>query len=304
MTHENYIGIRNCLAQIVKGTVWEGHVYLVGGCVRDEILHDEIHDVDIAVDVVNGGIRFARWLEKKKHTAKGRESLKVFIHFGTAKVKLKMFPGEVIDCVQTRKDKYVYEEHPRPEYNYGTVKEDAMRRDLTINSLYINVSTGELIDPTGMGLSDIENHIIRTPNDPDETLTDNPMHILRCIRFAVRYGWQLDMALIESMKRNVGIIGESTLNRIVKEVTAILALANKDKALQIIEEIGAKQYVDPIIEHIKTMPEGFTAEQHHRRHYRRGGKRKPHPTSAKGKTASPTNGRAKRKKVKSPANFN
>lgn len=254
MTKEEYIGIRTALAQIIKGTMWEGHVYLVGGCVRDEIMHREVHDIDIAVDIVNGGIRFAVWLKKKKHTARGREALKVFIHFGTAKVRLRMFPNEVIDCVQTRKDKYVYEEHPRPEYNFGTVREDAIRRDLTINSLYINVSTGETLDPTGMGLNDIENHVIRTPNNPDETLTDNPMHILRAIRFAVKYGWQLDPELIESMKRNVAIIGESTLNRIVNEVTSILNLEHKEQALQIIEKIGAKQYVDPIVDVIKNAP--------------------------------------------------
>lgn len=263
MTPEIYQGISTTLAQIIKGTAWENHVFLVGGCVRDEMMQTKIHDIDIAVDLVNGGIRFAKWLQKKRLVAKGR-SVQIFEHFGTAKVRLRMYPKDVIDCVQTRKDRYVYEEEPHPEQNYGTIKEDAIRRDLTINSLYVNVSTGELLDPTELGRHDIENHIIRTPNDPDETFTDNPMHILRCIRFAVRYDWKIEDSLIDSMKRNVDILAESTPTRITKEVISILRLKRKKRAFRLIEIVGAKKYVEPVVQNILAMQNNPNNAQHKR----------------------------------------
>lgn len=251
MKSEKYIEIRNVLAHIIKGTEWEGHVYLVGGCVRDEIMGQEIHDIDIAVDLPDGGIRFVNWLSRNRLTAKGRRPI-IFEHFGTAKVRLRKYPKDVIDCVQTRKERYVFEENPNPEKYFGTIEEDAACRDLTINSLFKNVSTNTLIDPTGKGLHDIENHIIRTPNNPDISLRDNAMHILRCIRFAVKYGWQLDEGLIESMKRNVDIVKEATAYRMKNELRAILALENKERALELIKEVGAMDIVQPFLTFIQS----------------------------------------------------
>ncbi len=246
MKVEVYQNIQATIAQIIKDTKWENHVFLVGGCIRDHIMQRRINDIDIAVDLVNGGIEFVKWLEKRRLVARGR-SVQIFKHFGTAKVRLRQFPEYVIDCVQTRKDQYIYEEEPCPEKNFGTIEEDAIRRDLTINSLYINISTGEQLDPTGMALHDIENHIIRTPNNPDITLTDNPMHVLRCIRFAVRYGWDLSPKIIEDLKRNVGILAEATEKRMLKECYAIIELTRKEKALELIDLIGATPYVSAAI---------------------------------------------------------
>ena len=254
MTTEKYFAIRQAIAEIIQGTQWQNHVDLVGGCVRDEIMHYDIHDIDLAIDKPNGGVLFAKWLARKRLLARGR-SLQIFIHYGTAKVKLRRYPEEEIDCVQTRKGRYEYDRHPKPEKYFGTILEDAACRDLTINSLYLNVSTGEILDPTGRGLKDLEDHIIRTPNDPDISLLDNPMHILRCIRFAVRYGWALDDTLIHSMKRNVDILADALPRprRIIKEMTAIQALPDKDRAMQLIETAGAIKYIEPVLQLMKTI---------------------------------------------------
>ena len=283
MTPETYHGIRTVLAQIIKGTVWENHVYLVGGCVRDEMMGEKIHDIDIAVDVVNGGIRFVQWLKSRNLVARGR-SVQIFEHFGTAKVRLRQYPKEVIDCVQTRKDKYVYEEEPHPEQNFGTIEEDAMRRDLTINSLFVNVSTGELLDPTGLGMQDIQNHVIRTPNDPDETFTDNPMHVLRCIRFAVRYGWRIDSGLLDKLKSNVGILAEATPTRITKEVMSILKLKRKKRAFRLIEVIGATKYVDPVVKLIQQG--GVKSDKPHHKRYDKSRKKNNRREKEKGTAIS------------------
>lgn len=246
MTTENYIAIRTELARIIKDTLWEGHIYLVGGCVRDEIMNETIHDIDIAVDIPNGGIRFACWLEKNRLTAKGRRPI-IFRHFGTAKFRLKKFPKEEIDCVQTRKERYVFEDNPDLKKYFGTIREDALCRDITINTLFRNVSTGELIDPLDRALHDIENHIITTPNDPDISFLDNAMHILRCIRFAVKYDWHISSELIESMKRNVDIVGTATANRMTNELMAIMKLKRKKRAFGLISKVGAMQFVEPYL---------------------------------------------------------
>ena len=229
MNDKTYMAIRTTLCEIIKGTEWEGHVFLVGGCVRDEIMHHEIHDVDIAVSRPNGGIAFAVWLHEHNLLVRKRKPI-LFEHFGTAKFRLRAFPHEEIDSVQTRKGRYVYEEEPHPLENFGTIDEDAACRDLTINSLYLDVSTGTLLDPTGQGLADIKAGVIRTPNIPDVSLRDNPMHILRCIRFSVKYNWQISPTLFESMKRNVDIISEATRYRMTKELTSIMRLKHKDEA--------------------------------------------------------------------------
>ena len=246
MTIEHYIGLRTALAHIIKGTNWEGHVYLVGGCVRDEIMGQKIHDIDLAIDIPNGGIDFVKWLYDNKLTAGGKKPV-IFNHFGTAKVRLDMFPRDEIDCVQTRKERYVYEEKPNPQKYFGTIKEDAMCRDLTINSLFRNISTGELIDPLGRGLSDIENHIINTPNNPDISFRDNAMHILRCIRFAVKYEWSISSDLIESMKRNIDIIQEATAYRMRNEMISIIRLKQRRRALALISKVGAMRFVEPYL---------------------------------------------------------
>lgn len=246
MKQEDYIAIRKHLAKLIEGTEWENHVYLVGGCVRDELMHRGLHDIDLAIDLPNGGIRFACWLYDNRFTPKSRKP-KIFEHFGTAKVRLRGFSREEIDCVQTRSKRYEYEEIPHPEDNFGTILEDALCRDLTINSLYINISTGELLDPTGQGLHDLENHIIRTPNDPDISLRDNAMHILRTIRFAVKFGWELNDSLIESMKKNLDIVAEATPRRMMNEVISILRLKHRDRAMKYIDIVGARQYVAPVM---------------------------------------------------------
>lgn len=216
---------------------------------RDGIMHRQIHDVDIAVTLPDGGVRFALWLHEHRLTPRGRKP-KLFLHFGTAKVRLRQYPKEEIDCVQTRKGRYVYEDVPKPAENFGTLAEDAACRDLTINSLYRNISTGELLDPTGMALADLEHEVIRTPNTPDISLRDNAMHILRCIRFAVKYNWHLDAELIESMKRNVDIIAEATPTRMRKELIATLALKRKERALSLIAKVGAMPYVEPHLQEL------------------------------------------------------
>lgn len=176
MTLDQYIEIRHTIRDTIKGTAWENHVYVVGGCVRDELMGNEIKDVDMCVDLPGGGVHFAEWLYSNKQiTCKPI----TYPTYGTAMFHLRQFPDLELECVQTRKEKYPDAKTRNPETAFGSIEEDCFRRDLTINALYRNVSTDELLDYTGRGVEDIQNHTIRTTTDPDIIFDDDPLRILR-----------------------------------------------------------------------------------------------------------------------------
>ena len=101
MDRKTYDSIRMALAEVVKDTEWEGHVYLVGGCVRDEVMKGTVKDIDLAVDLPDGGIRFAGWLQKGGHTA---TDVVTYPGYGTAMFRLAGHPDNELEAVQTRKE--------------------------------------------------------------------------------------------------------------------------------------------------------------------------------------------------------
>lgn len=164
MTTGMYIQIRQYLRELIRGTEWEGHVFAVGGCCRDELMGQPIKDVDMAVNLPCGGIRFAEWLFESGYAISDPVT---FPMYGTAMLRLQEFPEDEIELVQTRKEKYSDHSRRNPEIVFGSLEEDCRRCDLTINSLYYDISHEQFFDITGHGVADIRNHIIRTPTDPD-----------------------------------------------------------------------------------------------------------------------------------------
>lgn len=244
MTDKTYRNILDYFRDITAGTEWEGHLFAVGGCVRDEILGAEIKDVDIAVDIPNGGIALAKWLRKKRQLA-GMPVL--FVKFGTAKLRLRRFPEEEIELVQTRAEKYTKKTSRCPEVVSGTLEEDCFRRDFTVNTLYRNISTGEILDMTGRGIADIRRGIIRTPMDPDETFDDDPVRVLRCLRFAARFGWTIDPDTMKGLKNNVDRLGIVSHERWSAEFQKMLFGRNIRRSLGTLNELGGLVYMDPIL---------------------------------------------------------
>lgn len=245
MRHEMYIKINEHLRTLIKGAEWEGHVYTVGGCVRDELMDSEIKDIDLCVSLPSGGVRFAEWLRDNGHTHKG---VTVYPNYGTAMLRLKAFPEVELEFVQTRKEKYIDHTCRNPETAFGCIEDDCMRRDLTINALYSNVSTGEIVDITGKGVEDIKNHVIRTPNAPDVIYDDDPLRILRCIRFASRYGWEIEEDTYDGMVRNVHRLAIITKERVKDELDKMLTCAHPVMAMELLRKTGAMHYVIPEME--------------------------------------------------------
>ncbi|MDE7095881.1 MAG: hypothetical protein K2O47_00120 [Muribaculaceae bacterium] len=254
MTDSTYHKILEYFRRISEGTKWDGHLYAVGGCVRDEILGTPIHDVDIAVDLPDGGVNFTMWLLRHKYLL---EMPVLFRKFGTARFRLRKFPEEEIEAVQTRAEKYTDKTSRCPEVVSGTIKEDCFRRDFTVNSLYRNIKTGEILDMTGRGIHDIKEGIIRTPLDPYETFDDDPVRILRCMRFAARYGWKIDDETMEALKRSVERLSIVSKERWGGEFRKMLFGKDIRRSLGVLDKIGGLKYMNPLIrEMADTVPEG------------------------------------------------
>lgn len=156
MTREEFKKIANYIGDIIKDTPWYQHIYIVGGSVRDLCMGNDIKDIDLVIDLPNGGVDFANWCKEQGYT----KTVVIYETYGTAAMKIL---NQDIECVMTRGEKYLDDGTRNPTVEFADLKEDAFRRDLTINALYYNVSTGEILDPTGYGIKDINNKICRAP---------------------------------------------------------------------------------------------------------------------------------------------
>lgn len=212
-----YIEVLRHIADIIKGSQFENHVFAVGGCVRDHLRGVDPHDIDLCIDLPGGGIHLAEFLSRK-NVLNGDPVL--FERFGTSAVRLSKFPDLQIEMVQTRKEKYTPGSR-KPECCFGSIHDDSMRRDLTINALYMDVNTLEILDPTGRGHDDFKNHRIDTTGNPAEIFTEDPLRILRVVRFAHKFGpgWAINPEVIYAMKVTSRMLSNISKERIVDELT-------------------------------------------------------------------------------------
>ena len=244
MTREEFQKITEYIGVIIKGTPFENHVFAVGGSVRDWNMGNDIKDIDLVIDLPHGGVDFANWCKEQGYT----NTVVIYETYGTAMFKFKRFPDEEIECVMTRGEKYIDKDSRNPVTTFAPLEEDAIRRDLTINALYFNVTTGRTLDLVG-GLDDIANHIIRTTNqDPDVVFDDDPLRILRVVRFATRYDWDIEMKTYKSMHKFVRRLKIITKERIQAELNKILMSPNAKKGINLMHSIGALEYVIPEFE--------------------------------------------------------
>lgn len=240
MTKDKFLEICHYLKHILSDSDFIGHTYVVGGAVRDFIMGNEIKDVDLVVSLPLGGLNLANWLYDNDFLA---YKPVLYPTYGTSMFQLKEFPDIELEAVQTRKEQYKDKNSRNPETVFGTLIEDAMRRDLTINALYYNIDSGKIEDITGQGLNDIEKHIIRVTSDPDVVYQDDPLRILRCIRFSSRFGWRIEEATFCGMIRNVHRLEIITKERIKDELNKMLLTKKPSVALNMIRSIGATDYI-------------------------------------------------------------
>ena len=198
--------------------------YVVGGYVRDLFLERPSNDIDVVV--VGSGISMAEALKKQLG---GRTHLSVFRNFGTAQVK---YGGLEIEFVGARKESYSHDSR-KPVVEDGTLEDDQNRRDFTINALAVCLNRarfGELVDPFD-GLADLEDGIIRTPLDPDITFSDDPLRMLRCVRFAAQLNFFIEDETFDALTRNADRIKIISGERVQEELNKIMMTATPSKGL-------------------------------------------------------------------------
>ncbi|HTD39160.1 MAG TPA: HD domain-containing protein [Mucilaginibacter sp.] len=207
--------LQHPLFSIVSGIAAEQNVqaYVIGGFVRDLLLNRPSKDIDIVV--MGNGIDFAESVAQKL-----KVKLSVFKNFGTAMLKYK---DVEVEFVGARKESY--RAHSRkPIVENGTLEDDQKRRDFTINALTIALhpdQLGELLDPFD-GVKHLEQKLIRTPLDPAETFSDDPLRMLRAIRFASQLNFAIDEIAVEAIKQNVERIAIISQERITEELNKII----------------------------------------------------------------------------------
>ena len=211
--------LHNKIFQVISQASQELNVdsYVIGGFVRDLILkRDFKKDIDIVA--VGSGIELALKVSK---LLPNKPKVQVFKTYGTAMLR---FEDTEIEFVGARKESYHFESR-NPVVENGTLKDDQDRRDFTINALAISLNSknyGELLDPFD-GLKDMENKVLRTPLDPDITYSDDPLRMMRAIRFANQLNFEIEENSLQSITKNAGRIKIISGERIVDELNKILS---------------------------------------------------------------------------------
>ena len=218
--------------------------YVVGGYVRDLFLERPSQDIDVVT--VGSGIALAKALAGRL----GRGArLSVFSNFGTAQVK---FRGMEVEFVGARKESYSHDSR-KPVVEDGTLEDDQNRRDFTINALAVCLNRerfGELVDPFD-GVWDMEDRLIRTPLDPDITFSDDPLRMMRAVRFAAQLGFTIEEETFDAIRRNAPRIGIVSRERIAAELNKIVLSPVPSIGFELLEATGLLERIFPELHNLK-----------------------------------------------------
>ncbi|MBQ7424067.1 MAG: HD domain-containing protein [Prevotella sp.] len=216
--------------------------YVVGGYVRDIFLERPSKDIDVVV--VGSGIKVA---EELKHRIGRKAHLSVFRNFGTAQVKIVSQKEEIeVEFVGARRESYSHDSR-KPIVEDGTLEDDQNRRDFTINALAICLNRerfGELVDPFD-GIYDMEDGIIRTPLDPDITFSDDPLRMMRCVRFATQLGFYIEEETFDALRRNAYRLDIISGERISDELNKIMLAHHPSTGFDYLYRAGLLERILP-----------------------------------------------------------
>jgi poly(A) polymerase len=239
-----YDKIFQTLSDVV--TTEKTEAYVIGGYVRDCLLKRDHPDKDIDIVVIGSGIEIARKVAKKLSP---EIKVSVFKNFGTAMFRYNKYD---IEFVGARKESYDRNSR-KPIVENGTLEDDQKRRDFTINTLAISLNAStyeEFLDPFN-GIEDLKNKLIRTPLDPDKTFSDDPLRMMRAIRFATQLNFTIDENTFNSIIINAERIKIVSAERIVSELNKIIMCNHPSHGFLLLEQSGLLAYIFPELNNMK-----------------------------------------------------
>ncbi|SHJ00764.1 CCA tRNA nucleotidyltransferase [Algibacter luteus] len=223
--------------------------FVIGGFVRDFLLkRGDAKDIDVVA--IGNGIKLAKQVAQN---LPNKPKVQVFKTYGTAMLR---FEDIEIEFVGARKESYS-ENSRNPSVEHGTLEDDQNRRDFTINALALNLNPahfGDLLDPFN-GIKDLENKTIRTPLNPDITYSDDPLRMMRAIRFAAQLNFKIEDASLKSISKNCERIKIITEERIVTELNKILESKQPSIGFLLLEKTGLLKYILPELIALKGIDE-------------------------------------------------
>ena len=247
---KNLNNILKILRSKLKNTIYEGHVFLVGGYVRDSILlqgKEDLTDFDFATTC--NALKLVEFLYKKKIL----DHFPVkYANYGTAMVSIN---GIKLEFVTTRKEAYVRGSR-KPIVEPGTLHDDVLRRDFTINTLMADIYSEEIFDPTGLGFKHCEGKILSTPTDPNITFKEDALRMLRAVRFISKYNLTPTEEVVKALKENASELKVISQERIRDELVKMLSLPKPSKSLNLLLEYGLIEYVIPEMIPLKGLEQG------------------------------------------------
>ena len=217
--------------------------FVIGGYVRDQLLNRETKDIDIVA--IGSGIDFAKKTAKKLKSS----TVKVFKSFGTAMITVDDIE---VQFVGARKESYRSNSR-NPKVETGTFEEDQKRRDFTINALAISLNSkdyGQLIDPFN-GLNDLKNKILKTPLDPNLTFSDDPLRMMRAIRFSSQLDFKIEKETLNAISKNADRIKIVAQERITEELNKIILSNRPSSGFKLLEETGLLKIIFPEFQLLK-----------------------------------------------------
>ena len=239
------------LFQIIKKVVEKSKVetYLIGGFVRDFLLNKkESKDIDIVA--IGSGIEIAKSVQRELPNA---GKIQIFKNYGTA---MFIWEGIVLEFVGARKESYSKESR-NPIIEKGTLENDQNRRDFTINTIAISLNSsdfGKILDPFN-GFDDIKNGVIKTPLNPNKTYSDDPLRMLRAVRFASQLNFKIEKKSLNSIFENKDRIEIISKERVVDEINKIISTRKPSVGFRILEQTGLLKNILPEIQNLKGIEE-------------------------------------------------
>ena len=242
------ICLNDKIFEILSSVVTSENVqaYVIGGWVRDCLLKRDHPDKDIDVVVIGSGIDIAQKAAGMIHPG---VKVTVFKNFGTAMFRNREYE---IEFVGARRESYNRNSR-KPVVENGTLEDDQKRRDFTINTLAISLNKetfGEFLDPFG-GMGDLKKKIIRTPLEPDKTFSDDPLRMMRAIRFASQLNFTIEDKTFNSIKENAERIKIVSVERIVTELNKIIMCPHPSKGFILLEQSGLLRIIFPELDNLK-----------------------------------------------------